>query len=158
MPTNTLRCSCGCAADSAVPVFVRAQLYTLDYTVIPARNARNFAKKITQINKFFCPALVSTRSLCVFFDFFVNFRLSMHRFLHFQPYYLRHPRSKLFQIRRPQQQMHKFRPTFQVRSCRLWFFRTIPSFFRKNAGADASSCEIVVFLSVSAEIRRIQCG
>ena len=83
MPTNTLRCSCGCAADSAVPVFVRAQLYTLDYTVIPARNARNFAKKITQINKFFCPILVSMRSLCVFFDFFVNFRLSMHRFLHF---------------------------------------------------------------------------
>ena len=158
MPTNTLRCSCGCAADSAVPVFIRAQLYTLDYTVIPARNARNFAKKITQINKFFCPTLVSARSLCVFFDFFVNFRLVMHCFLHFQPYYLRHPRSKLFQIRRPQQQMHKFRPTFSVRSCRLWFFRTLPSFFRKNAGADASSCEIVVFLSVSAEIRRIQCG
>ena len=60
--------------------FLRAQFYTLDYTVIPARNARNFAKKITQINKFFCFLCVSLRSLYVFFDFFMIFCFSRASF------------------------------------------------------------------------------
>lgn len=109
--------------------FLRAQFYTLDYTVIPARNARNFAKKITQINKFFCFLCVSFCLLHIFFDFFMIFRFPVHHFLQFRSYYLRQPRDSLSQIRQPQQQMHKFHPFFRVRLYRLLFFRANLLFF-----------------------------